>query len=151
MNSKDYDRFKWYLETTSKVMNKMKGKKENMGRYNVGDKFTIEISEIINDAVAHIGPYYKIKGFDSFVFDEKGLDRLSSISSCAQDIYWNKVEVDTPILVSHAPKIDWYRRYFAKYEDGKVYAWNDGATSWTAITDDDVTYWERAKLAEVEK
>lgn len=150
MNSKDYETFKWYLETTSKVMNKMKGKKENMGRYNVGDKFTIEISEIINDAVAHIGPYYKIKGFDSFVFDEKGLDRLSSISSNVQDIDWSHVEVDTPILVRYAPKQEWCKRYFAKYEDGKVYAWSNGATSWTAA-ENDVFDWGYAKLAEVEK
>lgn len=61
-------------------------------------------------------------------------------------VYWNKVKVDTPILVSNDNK-KWYKRYFAKFENGNVYAWRNGATSWsTEITTD----WKYAKLAENE-
>lgn len=60
---------------------------------------------------------------------------------------WSKVEVDTPILVRQVEDGRWLERHFAKYEGGKVYAWEDGHTSWT---EDDVTGWKYAKLAETE-
>ena len=61
---------------------------------------------------------------------------------------WSKVEVDTPILVRYSEDGEWFRRHFAKYEDGIVYAWKDAYTSWTG---DRVTPWELAKLAEREE
>ena len=65
---------------------------------------------------------------------------------------WSKVEVDTPILVKDYKADTWERRYFAKYENGKVYTWLGGATSWsTSGTDDDyMSDWKFAKLAEIE-
>lgn len=65
-------------------------------------------------------------------------------------IDWSKVKVDTPILVKSEEKNLGYRRYFAKFEDGKVYAWVNGGTSWTR-TNDAVRAWEFAKLAESEE
>lgn len=47
---------------------------------------------------------------------------------------WSNVEVDTPILVRDDEEFNWKRRHFAKYENGKVYAFIDGATSWTTDT-----------------
>lgn len=64
-------------------------------------------------------------------------------------IDWTKVAVDTPILVSPDGE-KWYNRYFAKYFDGLVWAWEDGRTSWTAMADY-MTEWEYAKLAEKEE
>ena len=64
---------------------------------------------------------------------------------------WSKVEVDTPILVRTDEATQWVRRYFAKYEDGIVYVWNLGRTSWSATNDKDVSAWPYAKLAESEK
>lgn len=61
---------------------------------------------------------------------------------------WSKVEVDTPILVSNSEDGDWYRRYFAKYKNGKVFAWSDGRSSWNET---DVRAWDYAKLAETEE
>ena len=59
---------------------------------------------------------------------------------------WSKVEVDTPILVKNLENSNWSKRYFAKYEDGKVYAWGDGRTSWSSSGH---TFgWEFVKLAE---
>ena len=58
---------------------------------------------------------------------------------------WSKVEVDTPILVRHRLDEEWEKRHFVKYENGDVYAWDHGRTSWTT---GNVTYWKYAKLAE---
>ena len=61
---------------------------------------------------------------------------------------WSKVEVDTPILVRQGKNGTWLERHFAKYENGDVYAWVDGQTSWTGA---DKIKWKFAKLAEGEK
>lgn len=64
---------------------------------------------------------------------------------------WSKVAVDTPILVKDVKSGNWNRRYFAKYENGMLYAWTDGATSWSVPCSGDMTRWEMAKLAESEE
>ena len=43
---------------------------------------------------------------------------------------------------------EWLKKYFAKYENGYVYVWNLGRTSWTAPNDKSVSAWSYAKLAE---
>lgn len=58
--------------------------------------------------------------------------------------------MDTPILVKDRRDADWIRRYFAKYEGGKIYAWNSGATSWSVDCNVGVV-WKYTKLAEVEE
>lgn len=70
------------------------------------------------------------------------------------EVDWNEVKIDTPILVKQREDSEWYneeweRRYFAKFEDGVVYAWDDGQTSWTAHNT--MTSWNYAKLAETEE
>lgn len=64
---------------------------------------------------------------------------------------WSKVAVDTPILVRENENTAWVRRYFAKCENGDVWAWRDGLTRWTASFDDDITWWKYAKLAQSEE
>lgn len=64
---------------------------------------------------------------------------------------WSKVEVDTPILVRDSENTEWLKKYFAKYENGHVYVWNLGRTSWTAPNDKSVSAWSYAKLVEDEK
>lgn len=59
------------------------------------------------------------------------------------EIDWNKVEVDTPILVRFTEDKSWERRHFAKYENGNVYAWSDGGTSFTTAK---ITGWDYARL-----
>lgn len=66
------------------------------------------------------------------------------------EIDWSKVKVDTPILVKRSKEAEWERRYFAKFVDGKVYAWMGGATSWTADSEYRMNFWEYAKLAQIE-
>ena len=64
---------------------------------------------------------------------------------------WSKVAVDTPILVRDYKENEWIKRYFAKYENGKVYTWLGGATSWSAEMSSNVNVWKMAKLAEGEE
>lgn len=62
---------------------------------------------------------------------------------------WSKVAVDTPILVKDHDGETWKKRYFAFFEDGNVYTWMSGTTSWTADIAGGATDWKYAKLAEV--
>lgn len=81
------------------------------------------------------------------MFDEKGIKNiltpLPEPTKTAVD--WPKVEVDTPILVRDQGGT-WYKRHFARYENGKVRAWDDGATSFTGVYTKE---WDYAKIAEV--
>ena len=67
------------------------------------------------------------------------------------EVDWSKVAVDTPILVRNGDNEKWNKRYFARYENGTIYAWISGRTSWTAYDNDDVYDWKYAKLAEQEE
>ncbi len=58
---------------------------------------------------------------------------------------WSKVAVDTPILVRDSANLEWTERHFAKYDNGVVYAWSNGTTSWSG---DRCTPWKLAKLPE---
>ena len=62
---------------------------------------------------------------------------------------WSKVEVDTPIFVRMSNEEVWKCRYFAMYEDGEVYAWQLGRTSWSNVIKNSPIAWKYAKLAEV--
>ena len=64
-------------------------------------------------------------------------------------IDWSKVPVDTPILVKDIKNDEWRHRHFAKFEDGVVYAWRAGCTSWSKSYYDVDYYlsWDCAKLA----
>lgn len=62
---------------------------------------------------------------------------------------WSKVAVDTPILVRDSNDHRWFKRYFAKYENGSVFAWDCGRTSWSG--DEHATPWELARLSDKEQ
>ena len=66
------------------------------------------------------------------------------------EVDWDKVPVNTQIYVKVYEVDKWIPRHFAKFENGKVYAWFGGATSWTC-DEDEVMPWRYAKLAEVEE
>jgi hypothetical protein len=57
---------------------------------------------------------------------------------------WSKVKVDTLIWVKTSFGC-WLRRYFCKYEDGAVWAYNDGCTSFTT---EYYTAWSEASLTD---
>ena len=62
---------------------------------------------------------------------------------------WSKVPVDTPIFVRDRNDCIWRKRYFTKFENGHVRAWDDGRTSWS--DGKGTTMWDHAKLAESEE
>lgn len=61
------------------------------------------------------------------------------------DVDWENVPVDTPILVKDYGKY-WKNRYFAGYINGKVLAWDYGATGWSGAHTK--VPWKYAKLWE---
>ena len=76
------------------------------------------------------------------------LQTLWLLEDCEEsEIDWNKVKVDTPLLVRNYINGEWSKRYFAKYEDGNIYAWCNGRTSWNETS---IYAWKYAKLAEPE-
>ncbi len=82
------------------------------------------------------------------ILPKTNLNQYLSIAEELGIVDWSKVPVDTPILVSNDNK-GWIKRYFARYEDGNVYCWLNGKTSWTAICELSIGHWDYAKLAEV--
>lgn len=82
------------------------------------------------------------------ILPKTNLNQYLSIAEELGIVDWSKVPVDTPILVSNDNK-EWIKRYFARYEDGNVYCWLNGKTSWTAICELSIGHWDYAKLAEV--
>lgn len=68
-----------------------------------------------------------------------------------KEVDWSKIPVDTKVLVKNSQDQEWERRYFAKYEDGKVYAFMNGVTSWSISAWGDIAPWEEAKLVEDKK
>ena len=63
-----------------------------------------------------------------------GLENTATVIDIAEELGitgWSKVKIDTPILVSNDKK-NWLRRHFAKYENGTVYCWLNGDTSWSS-------------------
>lgn len=83
----------------------------------------------------------------STCFEEK--DQLINIGEYLGIVDWSKVEVDTPIFVKDYKCDAWKKRYFAFYKDETVYAWANGATTWSAENDRNIIPWAHAKLAEV--
>lgn len=55
------------------------------GDIKVGDKFVIEIGEIIPDKNGKL--LYKIKGFNALVFDDVGIDKLERSSYTNADLF----------------------------------------------------------------
>ena len=78
----------------------------------------------------------------SLEFSTENRELLWSIED---KIDWDEVEVDTKVLVRDRSDVEWLKRYFAKYENGKVYVFNDGRTSWSC---GGITHWEETKLWE---
>lgn len=121
----------------------------------------IELDVIdINKLAIKDGVPYRCNGVSCDDCDFKNSENGCYIYGCSEwlfseykeaEIDWSKVKVDTPILVRNNEDKEWVNRYFAKFADGKVYAWVCGATSWTVDDEYDVTFWKYAKLAESEE
>lgn len=79
----------------------------------------------------------------------EGKDQLIDIGEYLGIVDLSKVEVDTPIFVRNSIEEVWKCRYFAMYENGEVYAWQLGRTSWSDVIKNSPIAWKYAKLAEV--
>ena len=102
-----------------------------------------------NDGLSGKNPKIKItKVYDLTEYASKSLkfstEDRELLWSIEDEIDWNKVEVDAKVLVRDKSDDEWVKRYFAKYEDGKVYVFKDGRTSWNDVG---ITqHWKEIKL-----
>ena len=117
-------------------------KEENVGKKYVDsncNEWKVYKIRLIN------GDYYDLQ--DWYEHDLSKQYYLSSILELdfEEIIDWSKVPVDTKILVSNFGTKQ-YKAYFAKYEDGKIYAWDSGRTSFTAGFENNMACWDYVKL-----
>ena len=90
--------------------------------------------------------YPIVSYFSTLVAKELLKDRnYIAIEDHIDIVDWENVPVDTKVIVSHSTGSPDYYRYFAEYKDGKVYAWDYGATSWSSDAKSK-SWWEYAKL-----
>lgn len=92
---------------------------------------------------------YSCSAFNDIAYKLSCEDREIIWSS--ENIDWSKVEVDTPIYVGDTPSDVTAARHFAKYENGRIYAWNNGTTSFTATGSKTTSSWCYARLAKAEE
>lgn len=81
------------------------------------------------------------------ILPKTNLNQYLSIAEELGIVDWSKVPVDTPIFVRNSNEEVWKCRYFAMYEDGDVYAWQLGRTSWSNLIKNLPVAWKYAKLA----
>ena len=118
------------------------------------EKYIDELIEIGIVDVEHLyvkdGKPYSCEG----KFNDKPCEELAKEWLFSEyeepEIDWRKIKVDTPILVRDSEDELWNRRYFAGFENGSVYAWDNGTTSWSSRELRKV-FGEYAKLAESEE
>ena len=125
---------------------------EVMKKENLGKRYTSEGKEfVLEESLYYL--WLKDEKTQEVIEDNLTLDEILQMEfEEIVDVDWSKIPVDTKILVS-ADGIDWYRRYFAKYENGIIYAFPDGLSSFTACYKPECGYrrvcaWKYAKLYE---
>lgn len=62
-------------------------------------------------------------------------DEYIDILDYIDETDWSKVPVDAKVL-EETDGFGYIHNYFAKYENGKVYVWANGRTSWSAAGED---------------
>ena len=100
------------------------------GYYSNLKSFNDDLSRKTSDEIK-ITKIYDLSEYESMSL-EFSTENRELLWSIEDKIDWNKVEVDTKVLVRDRPYNEWLKRHFAKYEDGKVYVFNDGRTSWSS-------------------
>lgn len=81
--------------------------------------------------------------------EEICFDNFKKIMEYEPPVDWSKVPVDTKIYVRDSKFGRWVPRHFAKYKNDKVYAFENGCTSFSGVNNS-LTTWKYAKLAEGE-
>ena len=116
-------------------------KKENVGKLfidNSGKKWMV--CEVLNHFYCDL-----LDEQEEYISNKFYLSTIAELDF-EEVIDWSKVPVDTPVIVTYNGKQ--YKRHFAKYEDGKVYTWNNGLTSFTVDSKEDYSYWGNVELYE---
>lgn len=117
---------------------------EVMQRKNLGKRYTSEgIEFVLIESISSL--WLENKKTQEDIEDMFNLNEIV-LMDFEEIVDWSKVSVDTKILVSDDGK-NWVRRYFAKYEGGRIYAFYDGATSFTG-SNENLLDWKYAKLYE---
>ena len=123
-----------------------------MKKENLGKRYTSEGREfVLEESLYYL--WLKDEKTKKVIEDNLTLDEILQMEfEEIVNVDWSKVQVDTKILVSGDGK-DWYRRYFAKYENGIIYAFPDGLSSFTACYKPECGYrrvcaWKYGKLYE---
>ncbi|MCQ2316352.1 MAG: hypothetical protein MJZ85_06675 [Bacteroidales bacterium] len=73
-------------------------------------------------------------------------EQVDFIASYKPPVDWTKVKADSKVIVWNNVGME-HRRYFAKYENGKIYTYLNGATSWSKESDN-LVKWQYGRLAE---
>lgn len=89
------------------------------------------ISCVSTEEIADIGAENHIRSVMMFGMEDKS------------EVDWTNVEKDTLIEVRENESAPWTKRYFAKYQYGKVYVYINGCTS---KTESKIIDWEFARL-----
>ena len=125
---------------------------EVMKKENLGKRYTSEGRVfVLEESLYYL--WLKDEKTKEVIEDNLTLDEILQMEfEEIVDVDWSKVQVDTKILVSE-DGTDWYRRYFAKYENGFIYAFPDGLSSFTACYKPECGYrrvcaWKYGKLYE---
>lgn len=119
---------------------------------NVGNTAFITTERpVINDGILDINGCCHVKCINNIskIMPQIERNEVLNIAEELGIIDWSKVAVDTLILVKDFKCDAWKKRYFSIYKDGTIYAWANGATSWSAENDRNIIPWAHAKLAEV--
>ena len=119
---------------------------EVMKKENLGKKYTSEGRVfVLEESLYYL--WLKDEKTQEVIEDNLTLDEILQMEfEEIVDVDWSKIPIDTKILVSDDGE-DWIRRYFAKYEGGRVYAFMEGTTSFT-VYNEGVCDWKYAKLYE---
>lgn len=120
---------------------------EVMKKENLGKRYTSEGRVfVLEESLYYL--WLKDEKTQEVIEDNLTLDEILQMEfEEIVNVDWSKVQVDTKILVSEDGK-DWYRRYFAKYENGSVHVFPDGRSSFTTEVSDIIYPWKYAKLYE---
>lgn len=116
-------------------------KKENVGKEYEVEGHTYEVVESFNGNL-------NLKNIDSRNYIEYEISLVNIVNGEFEEyLDWSKVSVDTRVLVSDNGNT-WYKRHFAKYENGSVHVFPDGRSSFTTEVSDIIYPWKYAKLYE---
>ena len=116
-----------------------------------GVAFVTTKRPVMNDGILDINSGGHVKCVNNIrkIMPQIERNEVLNIADELGIIDWSKVEVDTPVFVRNSIEEVWKCRYFAMYENGEVYAWQLGRTSWSNVIKNSPIAWKYVKLAKV--